>query len=234
MSKILRELLKDPKDTKEVAVKEQTNLATYGGILDFKKMFDSAMDLFSEQALGAKNSKSIRQLELTKAKVNSFNNSIDNITALSHTLEIMGADKDRFRRQDELNILNNLRTQCELQSRIGLANMAMVQDKLKIILESDNPDVEEIASLQGVLDANIDSSNKVIAAVSRLIQLERYSGNRPWGRNPSNNQNIGYIKLDEEDEDARGGATKGKRAPTRKITHEDLAQAKSSSISYED
>jgi hypothetical protein len=205
-------------------VTKDTSLSSYEGILDFKEMFSNAMDLFKEQALSAKNSKTISQLELTKAKVNNFNDSIDHITALSHTLEILGADKDRFRRKDELTILNNLRHQCEMQSNIGLANLNMVQNKMIAMAESGEVDAEEMRILQGTLDANIDSAQKVINSVSKLIQLERYSGNRPWGRKANSAPAIGYIKgLDAENETTAGGdSMRGGKTPTRKISVDDM------------
>ena len=66
----------------------------------------------------------------------------------------------------------------------------------------------------------IDNMMKITAGLTRLIQLERYSGGRPWGLSQSKPANITYIKGLENKEDGDGP----KKAP-RKLTKEELQNA---------
>jgi hypothetical protein len=205
----------------EIIVAGNGALTKYRDYLNFEGMFQHAMEAFSEQMLTPKKNISLLDIEITKAKGARFSEVLGNIMALSHDLEIMSAEKDRFARKDELALMNNLRKQCEIQADLGLKNMQIAQKKLE---DCEDMEIEDIVRLQAVLDANIESTQKVIASASRLIQLERYSGNRPWGARQSKPANISYIqKLEESKDPTTGGSTtKGKNTPTRKISIEEM------------
>ena len=215
-----------------------SDLTDYKGHLDFTKMLDRAVSLVSDQALlDEKGKTTLASIELTKAKVDNFLSSLTHVMEISHELELMYSEKDRFKRSDELDLLNSLRKQCTMHSKLGMRNMELAQEHLERIIESPEVETDEILKLQSVIDCNIDSTQKIIASVSRLIQLERYSGGRSWGKRKSSTNAITYIKglKDEEDgNDLGGGSTRGQRRATRRISPAELGAMEAKKPYYEE
>lgn len=211
------------KDISENIAESITNYADY---IDYEQVFRKAVSLFSKQAMLHENDEeTLASIELTDSKANSFLKSIHNLMSISHEIDIMSAEKDRFRRKDELRILNNLREQCELQSQAGLNTMQMISKRLNELqnaISGDPIDLEEIANLQALLDNAVVNTQRVVASTSRLIQLERTSGSRPLGKQDSRSTSIAHIKALEEHAQKSDPAIEGK-GPARKLSLEDLS-----------
>ena len=190
--------------------------------IDFDKVFKKALELLSDQAMLGQDTKniSIKDLEISRSKVNNFLSAIGGILEISHQVELLSAEKDKFRRKDELTILNSLRRCCEMSAKTLEGNMKLTQGKLNA-LEADINEVspESIAILQSVLHSNIDAGQKLIGAISRLIQLERLSGARSWGGHRDTNPSITLIEgLDKGDR----GKNKSSRGAPREIKMDEL------------
>lgn len=156
---------------------------------DFRTLYETAMSLFSQQATQAlknNNEVDLKDIELTKAKANSFLDAINNVMAVKHELDVASAEKHKFKRKDELELLNNLRIVSTIQSEVCVKNAEYIRKKVYSVYDNaeargEEVDVQELGTLNNILESNIDSSNKITAQSARLIQLERFSGSRPWG-----------------------------------------------------
>lgn len=166
--------------------------------VDYQKIFKKALTLFTDQA-SSDEKVDLSQIELTRAKANSFLEGLSNIVSVQHEIDIISAEKARFKRTDELRILNNLRQQCEAHSEVGKKMMEIILVRMNDMQEQMAQglpiEVEDLSLLQNLLEQNIDSTNKVIVSTSRIIQLERFSGSRPWGsRGSGASKSIGAVK----------------------------------------
>lgn len=167
-----------------------------GHVVNFSQMFEQAMELFAEQALLTKGAKSAKlaDIELTKAKADSFLNAVSNLISISHQMDLVAEEKNRFQRKDELHLLNTLREICTKQAEAAKKTMDLISDKLEKCYEDPKSfRAEDVVMFHNLLEASIDSTQKIIASSSRLIQLERNSGSRPWGRAGGSSMPIGYI-----------------------------------------
>jgi len=75
---------------------------------DLLKLFETAAQVFSDQAMvgsGAKDT-TVKDLELTKAKANSFLDALNGVIEIQHQVEILSAQQQGFKRNDELRVLN--------------------------------------------------------------------------------------------------------------------------------
>lgn len=188
--------------------------------MDFEKVFTKAVEIFADQAMLDKKPEEvdIKELEISKAKANNFLAAISGVIEISHQVEVLSAENDKFKRKDELAILHSLRRSCEMSAKTLEGNMQITQEKLTAMQEDiENVEPDQIFTLQTVMHSNIDAGQKLIGSISRLIQLERLSGSRPWGASKQGSLSLSLIKgLDGADEG--GDPTK---AP-RELTPEEL------------
>ncbi|TFH07779.1 MAG: hypothetical protein E4H07_08645 [Nitrosomonadales bacterium] len=190
----------------QVAAGNELRLANYADVaeLDFAKVLEKAVEIFSDQAMLDKDISaiSVKDLEISKAKANNFLDAIAGVVEISHQVEVISAAKDNFKRSDELNVLNSLRRSCELGANgvEKLLTKAVQYMEYLSELPAEEVTVEQLANMQAVMNENIGTSQKLIASLSRLIQLERLSGNRPYGSVRSSTLSVGHIKaFGEED-----------------------------------
>lgn len=184
--------------------------------IDFEQVFQTAVGLFSDQAMLKEKDISkvtIKDLEAARAKSDSFLESIGHIFEISNQVELLQADSKKFKREDELNLLHSLRRSCQmmaeaLETKLKIT-VAKLGDMEKKLAESpDEVDIEQLIGVQAVMQSCVDTSQKLIASSSRLIQAERFSGLRPWGHSKSKGASISTIEgLDNRDDpgDARSG-----------------------------
>lgn len=198
---------------REVGEVRRSEIAVSGGLveMDFSKMFDKAVEIFNEQMGFDKDPKDIKlaDLELSRAKAKNYIEAIANIAEISHQVEVLKAERDKFKRSDELGVLNSLMRTLQGQASITERSAQMIQDKMDEY-ESDMSQVgpEELALLQTVLQSNIDTTSKIIAGTSRLIQVERLSGGRSWGRSGSGGERISVGLLPPKEVPGRGAGGK--------------------------
>lgn len=211
------------------------------GRMDFKGLLDKAVEILNDQAsFNTKGSEiSVAKLELNKARANNFLDAIYGVVEVKHQLEILAAQEFAFKRTDELELLNTYRRTATLQAKGGERIIRMVMKRMKKLradLAQEDPEqyssrgeyaserariTEQIALMKTILDSTVDSLQKQVATTSRLIQLERMSGNRPWSAARSKLNNLGTIKGLEDhegDEDSVSG-----EGP-REMTADELAQ----------
>lgn len=180
------------------------------GFFDYRAIAEKAMEMFKDQSLLTKdkNEVTIKDLETSRLKSNNFLEAMGGMLDFTHKIELLSADDMKFKRKDELSLLNNLRKTCELQAEGVHKTLQVAIKRIEQMQQEEEPDPEKIALLQSVMQNSVDVSQKLIASTSRLIQLERYSGGRAWGH--SSRAMTTNIKLIEHlnDED---GKTKPKR-----------------------
>ena len=89
---------------------ETDNVPAVTGTIDFQKVIDKALVIFKEQSLVDEDitESDLLGIELKKAKANSFLDSINNLISMSHTIDLVTADKHKFSREKELLALNPL------------------------------------------------------------------------------------------------------------------------------
>jgi len=187
--------------------------------LDFKQVYEKAVEIFSEQALLNKKPSEVtlKDIELSRAKASNFLEAISGVLEIGHQVEILSAEQNKFKRGYELTILQKLLKSCDMQASFVEKNLTIIQERLDALFKNDDADPEQIALLQSIMNSSIDASQKIIASMARLVQLERMSGSRPWGREKSQQTNIAMINALEPQSE------KPKEAP-RKLTAEDLEQ----------
>lgn len=236
---------KKKKKVRELNVNEKNALAPTAYILedgrmDFKGLLDKAIEIFNDQAsFGQKgNELSVSALELNKARANNFLDAIYGVVEVKHQVEILAAQEFAFKRKDELALLNTYRRTANLQAKSGERIIRMVMKrmkKLRLDLEKEDPSeypdrgtyaserariTEQIALMKTILDSTIDSLQKQVATASRLIQLERMSGNRPWNPSRSKVTAPNVVKgLEDLEEDSGTGPMGG----PREMSAEELA-----------
>jgi len=210
------------KNVQEVATipTSLTDVAT----IDFEKVFITAVEILSDQAMLNKDPSQVdlKELETSRARADNLLSAIGGVIKISHQVDIISAERDKFKRSDELNILNSLRRSCEDSALALEDNAKLARERLTEMME-DPKDVkpEEISSVQDVLHSNIDAGQKLIGSISRLIQLERMSGNRPWGNDSSSSMSISLI----EGLGEKGKGGKGKKGPIRELSPEEVYAA---------
>ncbi len=202
----------------------ELRLASFADVsnIDFAAVYSKALEIFSDQAMLGKDPTkiSVKDLEISKAKANNFLDAIAGIVELSHQVEVISASKDNFKRSDELSVLNSLRRTCEISAKgiERLLKKAIVHMEYLEGLDEDQVSVQDLASMQNILNENITTSQKLIASLSRLIQLERMSGNRPFGAVRTGTLSVGHLKEFDKEKDNAGVA-----AP-RQLSKEELAE----------
>lgn len=152
--------------------------------LSMDDIFNKAVEIFGEQALLTKKPEdiTIADLELSRLKSGNFLESLRGLQEVSHQMEVISAEKDRFKRGDELKILNSLLRTCASSATCLEDNVNIAYEKLSDMKENiTDADPEKLAMLQSVINSNVDTAAKLTSSLSRLIQLERMSGSRPWG-----------------------------------------------------
>jgi len=194
--------------------------------LDFDEILKKAATLFKDQLFLNKepSTLTLKDIEVAKAKSQNLLDALVGFVELHHHADIIAASAKRFKRSDELDVLNSLRESCaasseSLKGSIKLASMKHEQLMARLEQNADSVDASEIGLLQAILEANVDVMQKLVASFSRLVHLERLSGNRPWAAGKTTRTNISYIDgLDSSDD---GGKAHVK---PRELTQKDLAK----------
>lgn len=177
------------------AVKEEGEIVAADGAMEIstKLVFKKAMSNFFDQAIKM-DSKNLADVELGNAKSTSFVEALGTLPAISHELEIIGAEEYKFKRKDELEILNALKAQCLTQVQAEDQTIALIQAKLADLVENvEEATPESISMLQNALELSRGSTSRMVKTFEQLIQLERKSGSRPWGQNKATTRNINYF-----------------------------------------
>lgn len=161
--------------------------------IDYNLVAKTAVELFADQALLGKNATdiTIKDLETSRAKSNNFMEAIAGLVEISHKVELLSAEKDKFKRADELRTLNMQRDMIEMQTKGVHKTLEMAIERLEQLEKNlregfadedeENKVTDQIAMMQQVMTMSVDTGQKLVASLSRLIQLERYSGGRSWG-----------------------------------------------------
>lgn len=166
--------------------------------INMQQLLDSAINIFSKQALCSIDDSDLTNVALVKEKAENFKCAVNNIIQLSTQLDSLVAHKNRFRHSDELRILNNLRNQCETQAKMNSVVTDFVHKELTNLIETcQSP--RELEQYQSMLDANIRRSKDIISAIDTLIKLERLSGNRHVGSHSQNTMPVSQLRVLQQD-----------------------------------
>lgn len=209
------------------------NLRQPDGTLNFRAVAQKAWELLGEQAMVGKENADItvEGLELGRAKASSFLDAINGLLEVSHQVELLQAEQYKFKRTDELKIMHSLRRLCGHQAKNLEKTVKIASKRLEELMEGIDEDLvgseraDAIAQMQSVISSNIDGAAKVTSSFSRLVQLERISGGRPWsGNNRGKATNPGAVKLlSEVEERNKDGSEdiRGERGP-RELTEDEI------------
>jgi hypothetical protein len=194
--------------------------------LDFDMIYQKASEYFKELAGFDNDDVTITSLEVSKRKADNFLSSMSGLLEIAHQVEVLSAERDKFRRKDELEVLNSLRRACGMASNSLEHTMKMAQDRMNVLMNApEGVDPESIALLQSVLHQSIETAQKLISAFSRLVQLERMSGGRPFGAaKAAAISNMGLIQgLSEADQQNKmsGFAKSGGKVSVRPLSEEE-------------
>lgn len=178
-------------------------------VLNFTEAYGTIMGLIRDQAMldpGATDVANLKSLQLSRAKVQSYLEAVFNVVQLSHLHEIVESDKQKFKRKEEMDVLNPILRSLKAAAIAGEKSLIYLTKKLDVALEAlENPveitdedreensitfqehlaQTEMVASIQAAYTAALENVNRVIAGLTRAIQLERFSGGRPWGNKSS-------------------------------------------------
>jgi len=226
------------KNGKELTTKSTGMSLENVASMDFEKVFHKAVEIFSDQMMLEKdpNEITVKDLEVSKAKANNFLDAIAGVLEISHQVEVLSAEKDKFKRSDELRVLNSLRRSTE-KCALGLeSTISMAQERLEMLMQDiSQADPEKIAMLQAVLNSCVETGQKLIGSMSRLVQLERMSGGRVWGANRYANLGMRTVEGLDKASTTKGlpGYTTGRAGP-REISVSDIAGLEEDEDSFDD
>lgn len=191
--------------------------------MDYDGIYRKAVTIFADQASINKDPDDInlRDLEISKQKANNLLDSINGMLEMGHQVEILKEDHNKFKRKRELNVLHSLNNTCEITSLALEQCTQKATERLMKAMEDLDEDtgaekMEEIASLQALLQVNIDSAQKIVNTYSTLLKTERQSGGRPWGNIRTSNTSVQLI------ESLDSGDTKKAKNKPREISYEEL------------
>lgn len=202
--------------------------------IDFRHSYDQLVGLIREQTLMDKNpdTADLKSISLTRAKAQSFLDAVFNIVQASHLYEIIENDKSKFRRADEMAVMSPILRSLRVAAIAGEKSLTYLTGKLDVALEAmENPvevteedrqltskqmqkhlvQTEMIAAIQTAHTAALENINRIVTGLTRVIQLERFSGARPWG-NRTQNLSFGGSGGD----DGEGGRGEEESAPKDK------------------
>lgn len=211
--------------------------------LDFNGLQSKMIELINAQAMVDVKDISLSEIELTKAKADNYLQALNNMLEIADRFELIQAQAKKFKRTDELDMLNTLRETVHLAGQIGQRNMkqaARVQDAILSNIDEDGlgggVGVEALSGVEEILEQNVGRVSKLTATAAELIKLERESGGRPMGQNRSKVPTINYMmKLEEKAKEAKqereygvgvggSGGGAGKNSAPRAMTEEEMMQ----------
>lgn len=155
--------------------------------IDFEGVLDGAVALFGEQAaLMTKPAETItiKEIQLSKAKSENFLASIAGMIEISHTVEVLRAEKDKFKRKDELRLLNRLFKQYDRISTFSEKALDLSMDQLEALDEDfaeeglTEEGLQRMGMLHGYMENSVNTLNSLARGISGLIKTERSSGAR--------------------------------------------------------
>lgn len=180
-----------------------------GQVIDYKGVLNEAVRVFSDQALITKNSDNVtlKDLQLAKGKAENYLSAVAGLIEISHKVELLTAEKDKFKRVDELRLLNNLRNQFEKAASFSdkLMDMCMSQlESLESELMTNTKDVTgiilKISAVQEFMSNAIVALTNINNGTSKLIKIERESGGRSSSDVKTSNTSINtFLDRDEKD-----------------------------------
>jgi hypothetical protein len=180
---------------KEVMLLSDTKaLATTDTMSKSKMLFNKAMSNFVDQAL-SDNEEDLVDVEFKNAKSTSFVDALGNLPVISHELEILGAESNKFKRVEELAVLHKLRNQCDKQIDAEAKTLELLETKLdEMLADFENASPEDILNMQAAVRNSREATAGMIKTFEHLIMVERKSGSRPWGPRSPRTQNITYFQ----------------------------------------
>lgn len=210
-------------------IKQRAGATVAEPLVDFNVLFNKAVELFTDQASLTNTGEEVtlRDLETKRLKATNFLDGINGLIELQHQLEVIQEEKHKFKRKDELATLNTLRETVHRQSEILQKHVDVTYYKLEELMKSLDKDfedddkrlaqVDKIALIQEILDKQVTTGQRIIAGISRLIQLERFSGSRPFGIARQGSTSISLIEGLESKEEGVPEKT-----PPRQLTEEEM------------
>lgn len=188
--------------------------------MDFAEALTTAAQLFKNQAtISQDGDATLKDIELTRAKANSFLDALNNALEVTHLAEIITARPDEFKRLEELKAMNPMLASFQLAASVSQKSMEYLEYRLNLAYEDfSNLDPAEIALLQKAYSTAVDNMNKVVAGMAKLITMQRKTGGLRLGERVSASApSIGHIRGLEEKDD--GGDDK----EPRPLTSEEIA-----------
>lgn len=200
--------------------------------IDFNRHLETVSQLVIDQAQLSQDTtiNDIAALEMGEVRVGSYMNAITNMLGVTHLADIISADDVKFKRRDEMEVLNPLLQSYKAAARSSnrvvsylarqldrnvdaieeleqegihvtdLTDYALTTNnkELEKSLKRVPPDGDEevanldyrrnpdrilanIGHLHMAFDGAVDSVNKITGGMEKLLQLDRYSGSKPWG-----------------------------------------------------
>lgn len=186
--------------------------------IDYQNLLKQAAKIFASQAGLDGKDKDLTQIETDKARANNLVDAISNALTMSHSLDLLQAEDKRFKRGDELTLLNSLFNTCKVQAHMA-HKTTLKSNQFLDQLSADNP--EDIIAGQAIMSREADITNKIIHSVEKLISLERHSGGRHYGAREASPNSMMYIKSLELAEEEKSANSKPK-GQVRQLTHEEV------------
>lgn len=200
-------MIKSKNKNREVSILPHKNMGSEerAPVLNFSQAYNTMVELIRDQATLSNNGHQeadLKSLQLTRAKAQNYLEAVFNVVQLSHLHEIVESDAQKFRRVEEMEVMNPLLRSLKLAAIAGEKSLTYLTRKLDVALEAmeceievDEQDrtlntkrmqkhllqTEMIASIQAAHTAALENVNRIVAGLTRVIQLERFSGARPWG-----------------------------------------------------
>jgi hypothetical protein len=178
-----------------VAMQEQRGISPSIGTsaVDFSEMYSQSVKIFSEQArLAASPDKlNLMDLQVSRTRTENFLNAISGMLEIADKVELLGAEKFKFKRIEELAVLNSLMDRYSSATIYVKKNMDLCQKELGVLyakMEDDGEDsglteddINKMSTLQRFMEQSIDMIKKLSDGTGKLIETERKSGGRKMG-----------------------------------------------------
>lgn len=173
---------------------------------------------------------SLKDLTLDRAKTENFMQGVDDMIELSHKAELLTTDAFKFKRRDELQLMQSLLNIFLRVSEFTEQRIELAVRTLEVMLAKPAAfNMDMIKLVEEQLNDGLDKACVISDKIEKLIKTERFSGNRGWGPNMSRASRMlaffdsisGPPKTKEEEDDE---AMKRVGNGGRKLTPDEVAR----------
>lgn len=200
--------------------------------LEYDSILNEAIKIFTDQALITKKADEVtlQDIQLAKGKSENFLASIAGLIEISHKVELLSAERHKFKRKDELELLNSLREQFHKSAKFSnkiidscLSRLDALEERMSSNDTLKPEDFAEFMMLQNYMNSAIETLTAINTGTGKLIKTERESGGRSGNDSKVTATNISNF-LSGLASDSKGKNIQKTNKP-RKLSQKEVLQA---------